>query len=342
MSPSVGGVAFPGYRLGGVAVDPPLAMAPMADVTDVHFHEVLRELGGPGLYTAEMVRSADLVAGSARCRRLVARPGGCRSFAVQVYGADPEDLAAAAVVAAEAGADVVDLNMGCPAKTLTGKACGSGLLRDLRQVLRIFRTVRRRLPDPVPLTVKTRLGWDDRRRSHVELGRMAEGEGLAGVTLHGRTRAQMFRGEADWTAIAELVQAVSIPVVGNGDVREPEDVLRMRRETGCAGVMIARGALANPWIFRQARDLLAGRTPRAPSLEERRRVILDHHDRLVGALPAREAFHRARKLVGFYLAGVPRRGGELRRRLNEPRDTDGFRLIVDAFFSELLREERAA
>lgn len=331
-----------GFSIGRVEVDPPLVMAPMADVTDVHFHEVLRELGGPGLYTAEMVPSKALARGGARERRMLRRPRGCPAFAVQVYGAEPADLAVAAREAAEAGADLVDLNMGCPAKKITGKACGSSLLRDLGLVRDIFRAVRAALPAEVPLTVKTRTGWDEGRPVFLDVLRLAEDEGLAAMTLHGRSRKQMFRGESDWDAVAELAAAARIPVVGNGDVRTAEDALALLRRSGCDGVMIARGALSNPWIFRQARALLAGGRAEPPTLEERRRVILDHHDRLAEALPAREALHRIRKFVGFYVHGLER-GGELRRRLSEPEDGPSFRALVDDFFTRVAGEgSRAA
>jgi len=322
------------YRLGRILVDPPVAMAPMADVTDPVFHEVLREIGGPGLYTAEMVSSDALLAGSEEHLRLVRRPAGCPVFAVQVYGSEPGALAEAARLAVDDGADVVDINMGCPAKTLTGKACGSALLRDLPLVRDVLRAVRRAVPEAVPVTVKTRLGWDDRHRVHVEVGRIAEGEGLAGIALHGRTRAQMFSGRSDRGAIAELARAVSIPVVGNGDVRTADDAVQLLEETGCAGVMIARGALANPWIFRQLRARLHGEPVAEPSLADRRRVILDHHARLAGELPAERALHRMRKFLGLYLHGVPS-GQDLRRRIGTMRDERSFREAVDAFFDGL-------
>ena len=336
MSPSP-----PPLRIGSVELDAPLAMAPMADVTDVHFHEVLRELGGPGLYTAEMIPSKALARGCEREKRMLTRPRGCSSFAIQIYGAVPEDLAVSAVEAAEAGADLVDINMGCPAKKITGKACGSSLLRDLPLVRDIFRAVRSALPDDVPLTVKTRTGWADGEPAFLELLTVAEDEGLAAITLHGRSRKQMFRGEADWSAVAELKAAARIPVIGNGDVTRPQDVLDMMALTACDGVMIARGALANPWIFREARELLAGRPVRAPTLAERRRVILDHHDRLAEALSRRDALHRIRKFAGFYLNGLER-GADLRRRLSEPADGAEFRALVDGFFDELAAESAAA
>lgn len=329
------------YRVGPHEISPPVAMAPMADITDVHFHEVLAATGGPGLYTAEMVNATALVRGASKTRAMLRRPRNCPKFAVQVFGADPEHVAVAACLAAEDGADVVDINMGCPAKKITGNACGSSLLRDLPLVQRIFRAVRSALPAHVPLTVKYRTGWDSRTLNFVEVGRIAEGEGLAALALHGRTRAQMFEGRADWSAIRDLKAAVRIPVLGNGDIQVAADALRMMRETGCDGVMIARAALVNPWIYRQVTELLDGRPATEPTFEERRRVILDHHDRLAAELPPRAALHRVRKFVGYYTRGVP--GGPcFRKRLNDLDDAAVFREAVDAFFGELARAESSA
>lgn len=322
------------YRVGPHVVEPAVAMAPMADVTDVHFHEVLRDIGGPGLYTAEMVSSTALVRQAPAARVMLRRPRGCPLFAIQVFGAVPEDMAGAAEMAVDEGADIVDVNMGCPAKKITGNACGSSLLRDLPLVARIFRAIRTRLPARVPLTVKYRTGWDQHLLNFREVGRIAQEEGLAALTLHGRTRAQMFDGAADWGAIRALKASVTIPVLGNGDIRTAEDALTMLQQTGCDGVMVARAALANPWIFRQVRQLLAGQPRTEPSLEERRRVILDHHDRLAAAMSEKLALHRIRKFVGFYTRGLEG-GASLRQRLNELRDAGAFRAAVDEFFGTL-------
>lgn len=328
-----------GFSFGPVRVEPPVAMAPMADITDVLFHEVLRDVGGPGLYTAEMVSSTALARGSRKTATMLRRPSGCVNFSVQIFGAVPEDMALAAVMAADEGADVVDINMGCPAKKITGNACGSSLLRDLPLVGRILAAVRRALPATVPLTLKYRTGWDDRSRNFVDVGRVAESEGLAGLTLHGRTRQQMFEGRADWSAIAELKRSVGIPVIGNGDVMSVSDVVSRLRETGCDGVMIARAALVNPWIFRQVRQLHAGEPVTEPSLSERRAVILDHHGRLRESLDDSLALHRVRKFVGYYTKGLSG-GSEFRRRLNDLRDGAELRDAVSAFFDAL--EEAAA
>lgn len=303
----------------------------MADVTDAVFHEILREIGGPGLYTAEMVSAAGLARGDGRCRRLLERPRGCPSFAVQVYGTDPRQLADAALAAVDHGADVIDVNMGCPAKKITGKACGSALLRDTAHVARILAALRRALPDAVPLTVKVRLGWDDASLVFREVGRLAEELGLAGITVHGRTRRQMFTGSADWAPIRELAASLSIPVVGNGDVQTPEDAVSRLAETGCAGVMIARAALANPWIFRQLRQAFAGEPVTEPTLAERRSVLLAHHDRLARHLPAKAALHRLKVFVRAYVGPVPG-GVAFRRRLSHLDDAGAFLAAVRELF----------
>jgi tRNA-dihydrouridine synthase B len=327
------------YRIGPVVVDPPVAMAPMADITDVLFHEVLRDVGGPGLYTAEMVSSTALARGSRKTLTMLRRPAGCPSFAVQIFGAVPEDMALAARMAADEGADVVDVNMGCPAKKVTGNACGSSLLRDLPLVGRILRAIRAAMPASVPLTLKYRLGWDSASHNFVDVGRVAESEGLAALTLHGRTRQQMFEGRADWSAVRELKAAVLIPVVGNGDVMTAHEVAARLAESGCDGVMVARAALVNPWIFRQVRELHAGLPVTEPSLSERRTVILDHHDRLRAAHDDMLALHRVRKFVGYYTKGLSG-GSEFRKLLNDLRDGAALRSAVGAFFDGL--EDAAA
>ncbi|MEM7249610.1 MAG: tRNA-dihydrouridine synthase, partial [Acidobacteriota bacterium] len=202
-------------------------------------------------------------------------------------------------------------------------------------------TVRRELDDAIPLTVKIRTGWDESTPNYLRIGRLAQEAGLAAVTLHGRNRKQMFTGEAVWDAVAELAAALDIPVLGNGDIRTAEQAVSWLRESGCAGVMIARGALADPWIFRQARDLLAGRPVEQPTLAMRREALLAHCDRLTAALPERAALHRMRKMSSLHLDGIEG-GAELRRRLLGPsRDLPDFRAAVDQLFSELV-DGRAA
>ena len=197
-----------------------------------------------------------------------------RPLAIQIYGSDADTMAEAARIVEEVGADICDINMGCPANKVLKGCAGAALMGDPRLAEEIVRRCREVVS--IPLTVKFRLGLDSRNENFVELGRICEANGADAVALHGRTAKQMFGGSADWSKVAELKEAVSIPVFGNGDVREADDAVRMLAETGCDGVMIGRGATRNPWIFRQVEARLSGGRIEEPTLEDRRELILGH------------------------------------------------------------------
>ncbi len=203
---------------------------------------------------------------------------------------------------------------------------------DLGNAESIISSVRRAIS--IPLTVKFRLGLDDRLRNYLELRRMSEANGVAAVAMHGRTAKQGFRGDADWSPIARLKGALSIPVIGNGDVRAPTDAVRMLRETGCDGVMIGRGATHNPWIFRQTAALLTGGTVEEPLLVERRDLILGHFRMVAEREPHRFALHKLRKFTNWYTHGLPT-GRRLRRRINDLPDVESFIRAVEEFFDEI-------
>src|SRR5206468_10197232 len=193
---------------------------------------------------------------------------------LQVYGSDAATKREAALGVEEPGADICDINMGCPANKVLKGCAGAALMGDLKLAENIVRSVREAIS--IPLTVKFRLGLDDCRRNYLELGRICEANGVAAVALHARTARQMFNGEADWSHLARLKEALSIPVIGNGDVREPEDALRLMAETGCDGVMIGRGATKNPWLFRQIAARMEGSRVGEPTLADRRGLLLEH------------------------------------------------------------------
>ena len=278
---------------GSLQIDPPLVLAPMAGVTDRQFRLILRRVGGVGLVTMEFISSEALVRRDRRTIRLMHYREEERPLAIQVYGSDPHKMAEAARIVEAIGADVCDINMGCPANKVLKGCAGCALMGDLELARRIISTVCRAIR--IPLTIKFRAGVSDERLNYVELGRICEAEGVSAVALHPRTARQMYRGDADWSRIARLKQRLKIPVIGNGDVQTAHDAVRMLRETGCDGVMIGRASMKNPWIYRQTADLLAGREPVAPTLGQRRELILAPRPTL-GTHPAQgqdDPVHRA-------------------------------------------------
>lgn len=321
-------------RLGQVQIDPPLVLAPMAGVTDRDFRLIVRRIGGVGLVTMEFIASRALVRGVARTLDLMHFLPEERPISIQIYGSDSETMAEAARLVEAMGADICDINMGCPANKILKGCSGCALMGDLELAAAIVRTVRKAIS--IPLTVKFRLGLDHERRNFLELGRICAGNGADGVALHARTARQMFGGDAaaQWDEIALLKAALAIPVIGNGDIREPEDALRMMAATGCDGVMIGRAATKNPWIFQQTAARIAGRVPPEASLLERRDLILEHF-RLVAARElSKFAMHKLRKFTGWYTHGVPH-GRELRQRINGLQDVPSFLAAVEEFFEEM-------
>src|SRR5512132_13294 len=264
------------FRLGSLSVDPPLVLAPMAGITDHVYRLRLRRIGGVGVVTMEFISSEAITRGSARQLRKMIFTDEERPLSIQIYGSDPGRMATAADIVEELAPDVCDINMGCPANKVLKGCAGAALMGDLPLARTIVREVKARLT--IPLTVKFRLGLDESRRNFLDLGRICEGEGAAAVAMHARTARQMYTGRADRREIAELKRALSIPVIGNGDVETADDVVTMFRETGCDGVMIGRATMKNPWIFRQAADRLAGKTPREATATERRDLMLWHFE----------------------------------------------------------------
>jgi len=327
--------------IGNVRVSPPLFLAPMAGVTDRDFRLIIRRLGGVGLVAMEFVSSRAIVDGNQKTRELMSFSEEERPVAIQIYGSDAATMAEAARVVEELQPDLCDINMGCPANKVLKGCAGAALMGDLELARDIIRRVKSELS--VPLTVKFRLGLNEQSRNFLELGRICEGEGVAAVAMHSRTAKQGYRGQADWSQIAQLVETIDIPVIGNGDVREPEDALRLLTETGCAGVMIGRGATSNPWIFRQTSDFLGGRGVSYPSLENRRDLILDHFSLVANREQGKFALHKLRKFTGWYTHGLPN-GRALRHRIQSLKDVPAFFAAIEEFFEQgiALRDQQAA
>jgi nifR3 family TIM-barrel protein len=264
----------------------------MAGVTNAPFRLVARECGA-GLLTSEEIDARALVGGNLKTAVMARYLPEEHPIAFQLLGADPAVLAEAARRLEAVGADAIDLNMGCPVPKVVGKGQGAALMRDPLQAAVVFRTVRKAVG--VPFTIKIRSGWDEQTVNAPEIARIAESEGVDGLTVHPRTRSQHYTGRAPWEIIASVVAAVAIPVVGNGDVRSRAEAEAMVRATGCAGVMIGRGALGAPWIFS------AG----PPSHNECGRVIRRHAELIEAHLPPRLALVQLKKHLAWYSAGLP-------------------------------------
>jgi nifR3 family TIM-barrel protein len=288
-----------------LVVDPPVVLAPMAGVTNGPFRALCRRFGA-GLYVSEMVTARALVEGNAKTWRMVARDG-AGTHSVQLYGVDPATMGEAVRrLVGEAGVDHVDLNFGCPAPKVTRKGGGAALPAHPVLLGRVVAAAVQAACG-VPVTIKFRMGLDDRCLTYLETGRIAAGEGVAAVALHARTAEQHYAGTADWSAIAALKQAVpGIPVLGNGDIWEAGDALAMLRATGCDGVVIGRGCLGRPWLFRDLADAFAGRTVApAPALGEVAAVMRDHVRGLVAWFGPDRGAREMRKHVSWYLLGYP-------------------------------------
>jgi len=322
-------------RYGPVAIDPPLVLAPMAGVTDRDFRLIVRRIGGVGLVSMEFVSSRAIVHGNERTMSLMHYSEEERPLAIQIYGSDPATMAEAARVVEELGADVCDINMGCPANKVLKGCAGAALMGDQGLAESIVKTVRKAIS--IPLTVKFRLGLDGCRQNYLELGRICEANGAQAVAMHARTARQMFSGGADWSHIARLKEALSIPVIGNGDVASPEDALRMFRETGCDGVMIGRAATKNPWLFRQIQARMSGGAVAEPTLADRRDLVLSHFRLVAERESSKYALHKLRKFTGWYTWGLPH-GKKLRLAINQLPDVESFLAAVERFFADLPAE----
>jgi nifR3 family TIM-barrel protein len=306
----------------------------MAGITSLPFRLTAKRLGA-GLVTTEMVSAVGLSLGHVKTLRYLETLKDEKPLSVQIFGSQAETMARAAAIVVEAGADLVDINLGCPARKVFKTGAGGGLLRDLPRLGRIVSAVRKACPRP--LTAKMRTGWSPGEANFAQTARILEDCGVDAITVHPRFVTQGFSGRADWKIISEIKEQSGIPVIGNGDVFAPHQALALRRETGCDGVMIGRGALGNPWIFRQVLDLEKGLPIHAPSLDERKAVILEHFHLMARSMDEAHAARVMRGILLWYTRGLPR-ASAFRGRMTSIRDLASLVETLDAYFGDLARQ----
>jgi tRNA-dihydrouridine synthase B len=327
-------------RIGTYQLANNLILAPMAGVTDRPFRQLCKQLGA-GMAVSEMVSSNSLLWGSAKTQRRADHRGETEPKSVQIAGADPQMMADAARHNAEQGAQIIDINMGCPAKKVCNVMAGSALLQDEPLVKRIVEAVVQAVD--IPVTLKIRTGWDTQHRNAVEVARIAEQAGIAALSIHGRTRACQYKGEAEYDTIAEVKQRVSIPVIANGDIDSPEKAKYVLDYTGADAIMIGRAAQGRPWIFREIRHFLdTGRHLAEPGAEEVRDILVDHLKNLYEFYGEFTGVRIARKHISWYSKGHPH-GAAFRHAVNRVDSIDQQLAMTYEFFErQISREELAA
>ena len=323
-------------KIGSVDLPSPFAIAPMAGMTDTAFRRLVKRHGGCGLVVTEMVSAEGLVRGIDRTLEYTEYTDEERPISIQIFGGDPDKMAAAAQIVEGMGADIVDVNMGCPVPKIAKHNAGCSLMREPGHAAAVIAAMTKAVK--IPVTVKMRAGWNDDERNAPTLAKMVQDAGASAIAVHGRTAAQSYSGSADWDLVARIAADLTIPVFGSGDCIEPEQVLD-RIRSGVEGVLVGRGVLRNPWILAQAMDLVAGRTPRIVTMEDRGTFLLEYIDLLMMERvdPARKLTHerwvvnKVRALGSWYTKGLEN-GSHLRTGINSATTLGELRRLITEFF----------
>jgi len=324
------------FKIRDISVDPPLILSPMAGVTDYTFRRLIKRRGGVGLVVSEFISVEGLTRGNPKAKRQMRFDEEERPFAVQIFGGKTDRMAIGAEMAEEVGADILDVNCGCPAPKVVKNGGGSGLLRDPAKLEEILRAIKSSIS--IPLTLKLRTGYSDASINVVEVAKMAEQCGVEHIQVHGRTREQGYKGLANWDLIGAVKNAVSIPVSGNGDITSLAYGMKRWRETGVDGILIGRGAMQNPWIFRQFADVLAGREPYQPDLEEKKSVLLEFFSMCREEMAEIVALGKMKQLAGQFTKGLV--GGALfRQKLYHSHSADEILKNITTYFETLTAQE---
>ena len=340
-------------KIGRIELSPPFALAPMAGMTDTAFRRLVKRRGGCGLVVTEMVSSEGLVRGIDRTLEYAEYTEEERPVSIQIFGGDPEKMAAAAQIVEGMGADIVDVNMGCPVPKIANHNAGCSLMREPEHAANVVRAMTKAVK--IPVTVKMRAGWDANAINAPDLARRMEDSGAAALAVHGRTAAQSYTGFSDWDLIGRVAAQVSIPVFGSGDCVEPVQLVDKMNGGPISGVLVGRGALRNPWIFEQAADIAAGRAPRTITNDERGRFLLAYVDMLLNervneaegfrhiapgeapqpVAPARGrerwVINKLRALNSWFTKGIEN-GSHLRVAINSTESIPQLRAVIEEFF----------
>ncbi len=324
--------------IGPVRLDNPVILAPMSGVSDMPFRRLVKRHGA-GLVVSEMIASQAMIRANEKTLKMSTNCEDEHPIAVQLAGCEPEAMAEAARMNEDRGAAIIDINMGCPVKKVTKGDAGAALMKDEALAGRIVEAVVKTVK--LPVTVKMRLGWDDSNRNAVSLARIAEGCGAVALTVHGRTRSQFYKGQADWRAIGEVKQAVSVPVIGNGDVTSYEKARKLLDQSGADGVMIGRGCYGRPWFpGLVAKYLETGQVPDEPKLEDQYAVVVEHYKMMLEHYGERGGVRIARKHLGWYSKGLPG-SAEFRSEINTLDDPLQVLSLIDAFYLPLCEKDAA-
>ena len=323
-------------KIGPVTLASPTALAPMEGVTDRAFRGLIRGVGGCGLTVTEFVSSESLKRNDKKAWKHAELDPNEHPVSIQIYGRDPYAMAEAARECEGLGADIIDLNLGCPSKQVTGGCSGSALMKEPERATAIFAAVKAAIS--IPMTVKMRLGWNHDRLNAAEIAYSAQEEGAEMVAVHGRTRMQMYRGSADWGAVRSVSDRVSVPVFVNGDILNAEGALKALSESGAQGVMIGRGAVRDPWVFKRVNAALLGEEFIEPPLSERERSLRGYFDYLTdGTHSERHACGRIKKVIGLFTRGLPY-GDELRDEIFHLQELSPIYQATSNYFERLDRE----